>query len=89
MRFEEYARHDGLGLAALVKAGEVTPLELVEAAIEGIEAHNGVLNARRSATPEETRPEHWTMRSECSEKARTRRRPPAPSIPKAPQRSRC
>ncbi|HYD45181.1 MAG TPA: amidase family protein, partial [Phenylobacterium sp.] len=45
MRFEEYARHDGLALAELVRRGEVTPLELVEAAIEGIERHNGVLNA--------------------------------------------
>jgi amidase len=45
MAFTEYADHDGLGLAALVKAGEVSPAELVEAAIERIERHNGVLNA--------------------------------------------
>lgn len=45
MKFEDYARHDGLGLAALVAAGDVTPLELVEAAIEGIERRNGALNA--------------------------------------------
>ena len=45
MAFEEYADHDGLGLAALVAKGEVSPGELVEAAIERIEKHNGVLNA--------------------------------------------
>lgn len=45
MRFEEYAAHDGLGLAELVRRGEVHPTELVEAAIEGIERHDGVLNA--------------------------------------------
>jgi amidase len=45
MPLESYADHDGLGLAALVAKGEVTPAELVEAAIERIERHNGVLNA--------------------------------------------
>ncbi|MDH4385678.1 MAG: amidase family protein [Caulobacter sp.] len=45
MAFEDYANHDGLGLAALVKSGQVTPAELVEAAIERIERHNPVLNA--------------------------------------------
>jgi amidase len=45
MTFEHYADHDGLGLAALVKNGDITPLELVEAAIERIERHNGALNA--------------------------------------------
>ena len=45
MAFADYANHDGLGLAALVKSGQVTPGELVEAAIERIEKHNPVLNA--------------------------------------------
>ena len=45
MAFAEYADHDGLGLAALVKKGEVSPTELVEAAIERIERHNPTLNA--------------------------------------------
>ena len=45
MGFAEYADHDGLGLAALVRKGEVSPAELVEAAIERIERHNGILNA--------------------------------------------
>jgi len=45
MTFADYADFDGLGLAKLVKTREVTPAELVEAAIERIERHNGVLNA--------------------------------------------
>ena len=31
--YEEYAKHDGLGLAQLVQRKEVTPEELLEAAI--------------------------------------------------------
>jgi amidase len=45
MALPNYAEHDGLGLAELVKKGEVTPTELVEAAIERIERHNPTLNA--------------------------------------------
>jgi amidase len=45
MAFAEYADYDGLGLAALVKTDQTSPTELVEAAIERIERHNGVLNA--------------------------------------------
>jgi amidase len=45
MAFAEYADYDGLGLAALVKTGAVSPAEVLEAAIERIERHNGVLNA--------------------------------------------
>jgi len=45
MKPSEYARHDGLGLAALVARREVSPSELVEAAITSIEQHNGALNA--------------------------------------------
>lgn len=45
MRFDEYAAYDGLGLAELVRKGEVTAAELVEAAIEGIERFNPRLNA--------------------------------------------
>ena len=41
----EYADYDGLGLAALVRRGEVTPAALLDAAIERIERHNGTLNA--------------------------------------------
>jgi len=45
MPFAEYAAHDGLGLAALVAKGAVTPAELVEEAIARIEKHNPKLNA--------------------------------------------
>ena len=42
---EEYAAYDGLGLAGLVRKGEVSPTELVEAAIARIERLNPQLNA--------------------------------------------
>src|SRR6202047_2566532 len=45
MRPEEYVAFDAVGLAALTHRGEVTPLELTEAAIERIEALNPRLNA--------------------------------------------
>jgi amidase len=45
MRPEEYIAFDGVGLADLVRRREITPQELVEAAIERIEALNGRLNA--------------------------------------------
>ena len=43
--FREYDQYDGLGLAELVHKGEVQPLELVEAAINRIEAINPQINA--------------------------------------------
>jgi amidase len=43
--FEDYARHDALGLAALVRRGEVRPLELLEAALARIDAVNPALGA--------------------------------------------
>jgi len=42
---KEYAEYDGLGLAELVRKREVSPTELVEAAIERIERHDPRLNA--------------------------------------------
>ncbi|HYA65190.1 MAG TPA: amidase family protein, partial [Burkholderiaceae bacterium] len=42
---EEYARQDAVGLAALVRSGQVSPEELLEAAIARIEAFNPILNA--------------------------------------------
>jgi amidase len=45
MNIAEYADHDGVALAELVARGEVTPAELLEAAIERVEKHNGKLNA--------------------------------------------
>ncbi len=51
--FDDYAAHDGLGLAALVKTGQVSPAELLEAAIARIDAVNPALNAvvRTATTP--------------------------------------
>jgi amidase len=43
--FPDYEQHDATGLAQLVRSGEVSPAELVEAAIERIEARNPKLNA--------------------------------------------
>lgn len=45
MAIAEYSSYDGLGLAELVRKGEVTPVELVEEAITRIEKHNPTLNA--------------------------------------------
>lgn len=42
---EIYAECDGLALAALVAKGETSPAEVLEAAINRIERHNGALNA--------------------------------------------
>ncbi len=42
---DDYSEYDGLGLAELVAKNEVSPAELVEAAIARVERHNGVLNA--------------------------------------------
>ena len=44
-KFIEFNEYDALGLADLVRNGQVTPVELVEAAIDRIEAMNGPLNA--------------------------------------------
>lgn len=45
MSFKEYAQYDGLGLADLVRRKQVSPVELIEAAISRAEKHNGKLNA--------------------------------------------
>jgi amidase len=45
MSFAEFVRYDGLGLAELVRNKDVTPRELLDAAIERIERNNGKLNA--------------------------------------------
>ena len=45
MTIAEYDKYDGLGLAHLVRRGEVTPLELLDEAIARIERHNPTLNA--------------------------------------------
>ena len=45
MKLTDYAAHDALGLAALVKNKEVTAEELLACALEAAEALNGDLNA--------------------------------------------
>lgn len=45
MLFSEYRKHDAVSLAALVRRSEVTPRELLEVAIERLEAVNPKLNA--------------------------------------------
>ncbi len=45
MSFAEYASHDGVGLAELVRRGEVTPLELVEEALARIARVDPALRA--------------------------------------------
>ena len=43
--FAEFERHDGLGLADLVRRGQVSPEDLLEAAIERVETRNPIVNA--------------------------------------------
>jgi Asp-tRNA(Asn)/Glu-tRNA(Gln) amidotransferase A subunit family amidase len=43
--FTEYEQYDALGLADLVRRGDVAPEELLEAAIERVEARNPAVNA--------------------------------------------
>jgi amidase len=45
MAFADYGRHDALGLAALVRAGEVTPQALLEEALARTAAVNPKINA--------------------------------------------
>ena len=45
MNLSDYANHDALGLAALISQGEVTSVELVNAAADAIKAVNGKINA--------------------------------------------
>lgn len=45
MKFEDYVRHDAVGLATLVREGEVSPAELLDVAIARTEQVNGDLNA--------------------------------------------
>jgi amidase len=42
---DDYSDYDGVGLAELVRKGEVTPAELTRAAIERVRRHNGAINA--------------------------------------------
>ena len=53
--FAEYDRYDALGLAGLVNAGEVTPAEVLDAAVERVEARNPAVNAVVSRHYEQAR----------------------------------
>ncbi len=52
---EVYETYDGLGLADLVRTGEVHPEELIAVAIARIEAHDPTLNAVVTPMFEEAR----------------------------------
>ena len=43
--FAEFERHDGIGLAKLVRDKEVSAAELLDAAIERVESRNAAVNA--------------------------------------------
>jgi hypothetical protein len=45
MKLDEYTGYDGLGLAALVRSGQVSPSELADTAQSAIDAVNPTLNA--------------------------------------------
>ena len=45
MSMNDYEKHDALGLAELVRRGETTPAELLDAALARIDARNPALNA--------------------------------------------
>jgi len=45
LSFEDYRRHDALGLAKLIREGEVSAVEVTDAAIARAEAVNGSINA--------------------------------------------
>ena len=54
MSLAEYARHDALGLAALVANKDVSPRELAALAMRAIDAVNPALNAVIATLPDET-----------------------------------
>jgi amidase len=53
LKLEEYANYDATGLAELVANRDVTPLELLETAIEAVSSVNGKLNAVVATFPDE------------------------------------
>ena len=57
MNIDEYVQHDATGLAELISRGECQPRELVELAIERIEATNPTVNAVIRTMYEEARAE--------------------------------
>jgi len=55
MRLDEYASFDALGLMQLVKGGEVSPNELQQCALQGIQRTNPVLNFMAGSATIDTR----------------------------------
>lgn len=53
MKLSDYIAHDALGLAALVRAREVSPTELIAAALEAFDAVNPAINAVIETWPED------------------------------------
>lgn len=53
MKLDEYTKHDGLGLAALVAGGDVGPRELAETALRATAAVNPSINAVIETWPED------------------------------------
>jgi Asp-tRNA(Asn)/Glu-tRNA(Gln) amidotransferase A subunit family amidase len=45
MRFEEYTGYDAVGLAELIRNGDITPMELLDVAIAAVERTNSEINA--------------------------------------------
>lgn len=57
MKASEYLQRDGVGLAELVRRGEVQPLELVETALSAIDQVNPALNAVLTTLEDQARQE--------------------------------
>jgi amidase len=72
LTMKEFSRYDAVGLGELVRRKEISPLELVESAIEGIEKCNPELNAvihrRYETAREEAR--KWGKKMEKGQAAR-------------------
>jgi amidase len=55
MIFSEYSKYDGLGLAELVRRGEVSPNDLIDSAIDAIERLNPKINCVVQQLPQHGR----------------------------------
>ncbi|MFP4598583.1 MAG: amidase [Persicimonas sp.] len=67
MNFEEYRKHDAVELARMVRDKEVTSIELIQAAAQGLAAWDGKLNALVESWVDSTR-EECTSRDPASSK---------------------
>ncbi len=55
MIFSEYSKYDGLGLAELVRRGEVSPADLIDSAVDAIERLNPKINCVVQQLPQHGR----------------------------------